>query len=60
MNNVQVPKPRRAQLANGLRLENLEQGPRGAATILLLHSSSDSWRSFEPVLPSSAHVIRLS
>jgi pimeloyl-ACP methyl ester carboxylesterase len=50
------PTPRIAhlQLPQGPRLEYAEQGPTdGSArtTVLMLHGITDSWRSFEPVLP---------
>lgn len=63
MSILQLSRPQTALLANGLRLEWVEQGPRGATTILLLHGATDSWRSYEPVLPflpGSMHVIALS
>ena len=53
----------RLALRNGLRLEYAERGPRGGPTLLLLHGITDSWRSFEPVLPwlpAHWHVIALS
>jgi pimeloyl-ACP methyl ester carboxylesterase len=42
------------QLPRGPRLEYAEQGPAdgsATATVLMLHGITDSWRSFEPVLP---------
>jgi non-heme chloroperoxidase len=42
------------QLPGGARLEYAEQGPSdgsASATVLMLHGITDSWRSFEPVLP---------
>jgi non-heme chloroperoxidase len=50
-------------LPDGLRLEYAEQGQRGGPTLLLLHGITDSWRSFEPVLPwlpPHWHVLALS
>lgn len=50
-------------LPGGLRLEYAEQGPRGGTTLLMLHGSTDSWRSFEPVLPhlpADWHVVALT
>jgi pimeloyl-ACP methyl ester carboxylesterase len=41
----------------------VEQGPRGAETLVLLHGITDSWRSYEPVLPflrRDRHVISVS
>jgi pimeloyl-ACP methyl ester carboxylesterase len=40
-----------AGLPSGVELEYAEQGPHGGPTLLLLHGITDSWRSFEPVLP---------
>lgn len=51
------------KLGNGLQLEYVEQGPRGGPTLLLLHGITDSWRSFEPLLPhlpADWHVLALS
>lgn len=38
-------------LPNGLSIEYAECGRRGGPGLLLLHGITDSWRSFEPVLP---------
>lgn len=38
-------------LVGGPRLEVARQGPRGGLPVLMLHGITDSWRSFEPVLP---------
>jgi non-heme chloroperoxidase len=51
------------RLADGLQFEYAEQGPRGGPTVLMLHGITDSWRSFEPVLPllpAHWHVVALS
>jgi len=53
-------------LPYGTRLEFAEQGPApgpGVTSVLLLHGITDSWRSFEPVLPhlpADWHVVSLS
>lgn len=50
-------------LPSGIHLEYAEQGPPGGTTVLMLHGITDSWRSFEPVLPhlpTDWHVISLS
>ena len=39
------------RLPSGVTIEYAEQGRRGAAALLLLHGITDTWRSFEPVLP---------
>jgi non-heme chloroperoxidase len=51
------------RLPSGLLLEFAEQGGLGCPTVLMLHGVTDSWRSFEPVLPfvdPAWHVIALS
>ena len=50
-------------LANGVRLEIAEKGPREGTPVVLLHGLTDSRRSFEPVwdhLPSDWHAIAVS
>jgi non-heme chloroperoxidase len=57
------PRLRQLLLPSGVHLEYAEQGPPGGTTVLMLHGSTDSWRSFEPVLPhlpEDWHVIALS
>ncbi len=49
--SIRTPQPRRVRLRSGLKLEYIEQGSRGGPTLLLLHGITDTWRSFEPVLP---------
>lgn len=39
------------RLPGGHQLEYAEQGPRNGLPVLMLHGITDSWRSFEPVLP---------
>ena len=39
------------RLPGGLTIECAEQGRRGGPALLLLHGITDTWRSFEPVLP---------
>jgi pimeloyl-ACP methyl ester carboxylesterase len=55
--HLQLPSGRRP----GPRLEYAEQGPaHGAAvTVLMLHGITDTWRSFEPVLPHLPHDWRV-
>jgi pimeloyl-ACP methyl ester carboxylesterase len=51
---VQLPK---------VRLTYVEQGERAAPPVILLHGLTDSWRSFElllPYLPAATHVFALS
>jgi non-heme chloroperoxidase len=40
-----------ADLSNGVRLPYAERGPRDGIPVVLLHGITDSWHSFEPVLP---------
>ena len=42
---------RHVRLPSGLTIECAEQGRRGGPALLLLHGITDTWRSFEPVLP---------
>jgi pimeloyl-ACP methyl ester carboxylesterase len=39
------------ELATGVTLQYVEQGDPSGTPVLLLHGVTDSWRSFEPVLP---------
>jgi non-heme chloroperoxidase len=43
--------PRKLRLPDGRAFELVEQGRRGGTPLLLLHGITDTWRSFEPVLP---------
>ena len=55
--------PTRLRLRDGRAFELLEQGRRGGTPLLLLHGITDTWRSFEPVLPwlpEDWHVVSLS
>jgi len=50
-------------LANGVRLEIAEKGPRDGIPVLMLHGITDSRRSFEPIwndLPADWHAIAVS
>ena len=50
-------------LANGVRLEVAEKGPREGIPVVMLHGVTDSRRSFEPVwnhLPADWHAIAVS
>jgi non-heme chloroperoxidase len=51
------------ELPGGLMLSYAEQGDRPGIPVVLLHGVTDSWRSFEPVLPYlpvSLHAFALS
>jgi non-heme chloroperoxidase len=57
--------PKSLVLHDGLALEYVEQGRRSAErpSLVMLHGITDSWRSFEPVLPHlppQQHVIALT
>lgn len=47
-----------AKLPSGVRLPYVEQGDRSGPPVVLLHGVTDSWRSFEPVLPHLPRSIR--
>ena len=50
-------------LSTGVRMEYVEQGPRGAAPVIFLHGVTDSWHSFERVLqrlPPTMHAFAVS
>src|SRR3712207_9373020 len=46
------------ELPNGVKLPYVEQGDPSGVPVLLLHGITDSWRSFEPVLPYLPASIR--
>ena len=46
------------ELPNGVTLQYIEQGDPAGIPVLLLHGATDSWRSFEPVLPHLPSSIR--
>jgi pimeloyl-ACP methyl ester carboxylesterase len=46
-------------LATGVTLEYAERGPRDATPVILLHGVTDSWRSFEPLLPHLPAGVRV-
>jgi pimeloyl-ACP methyl ester carboxylesterase len=53
-----VPEIQSAELPTGATLQYVEQGDPSGVPVLLLHGLSDSWRSFEPVLPHLPESIR--
>jgi pimeloyl-ACP methyl ester carboxylesterase len=56
-------KIKSVDLANGVNIQYVEQGERAGIPVLFLHGVTDSWRSFEPVLPhlpASIHAYALS
>jgi non-heme chloroperoxidase len=53
----------RLRLPNGIKIEYVEQGSRSGIPLILLHGLSDSWRSYElvlPQLPKSMHAFAIS
>jgi len=46
------------EISNGIRLHYAEQGDSSGIPMILLHGVTDSWRSFEPVLPYLPPAIR--
>lgn len=49
---------RRARLMFGPVLDYVEQGDPRGIPVVLLHGYTDSWRSFEPLLPLLPHRVR--
>jgi pimeloyl-ACP methyl ester carboxylesterase len=53
-----TPLVKFVELSNRMRIEYVEQGDEAATPVIFLHGLSDSWRSYElvlPHLPSSIH-----
>jgi non-heme chloroperoxidase len=48
----------RVTLATGVTLEYVERGDRTGTPVVFLHGVTDSWRSFEPMLPHLPASIR--
>lgn len=58
-----APVVKTIQLSTGVQLEYVEQGSSKGIPVILLHGFTDSWKSFEAVLPhlsSSFHVFSIS
>jgi non-heme chloroperoxidase len=53
-----TPMIKSVALPNRARLEFVEQGDRAGVPVLFLHGLTDSWRSFERVLPHLPRSIR--
>ncbi|MBE7549979.1 MAG: alpha/beta hydrolase [Anaerolineales bacterium] len=54
---------KRVKLSSGVELPYVEQGDPAGVPVIFLHGITDSWHSFEPVLPhlpGSVHVFALS
>ena len=58
-----MPDIESVELPDGVRLSYVERGDPAGVPVLLLHGVTDSWRSFErvlPHLPASIHAFALS
>src|SRR5574341_1788925 len=58
-----TPIIRSVELPSGVRLQYVEQGDSRGVPVLFLHGVTDSWRSFErvlPYLPKSIHAFALT
>ena len=53
-----APTVRSVTLSTGVTLPYAEQGDPGGVPVLLLHGYTDSWRSWEPVLPHLNETVR--
>lgn len=53
------PILRRLPLPGRVQLEYVEQGERHGTPVVALHGVTDSWRSFEPVLPHLSGDLRM-
>jgi pimeloyl-ACP methyl ester carboxylesterase len=58
MTHVNTITVKSATLASGINLPYVEQGDPDGMPVLLLHGITDSWRSWEPVLPHLPRSIR--
>ena len=57
MGTVIAPVVRSVVLPSGIQLPFVEQGDPAGVPVVLLHGITDSWRSFEPVLPYLSPLI---
>ena len=57
MTTATVPGVRSIQLSTGVTLPYVEQGDPESVPVILLHGLSDSWRSYEPLLPEMPESI---
>jgi non-heme chloroperoxidase len=56
-------KEQYVQLSTGVKLEYVEHGNKAGTPVIFLHGISDSWHSFEsilPLLPSSIHAFSVT
>lgn len=54
-----TPAVQRIRLATGVTLPYVEQGPANGTPVVMLHGVTDSWHSFEPVLPHLPPSLRV-
>jgi pimeloyl-ACP methyl ester carboxylesterase/tetratricopeptide (TPR) repeat protein len=54
-----VPSARRVELADGTRLMYVEHGDADSVPVILLHGYTDSWRSWERILPHLPRSLRV-
>lgn len=64
-NDIVVPRlsVKQITLSNGVKLEYAEQGPANGTPVIFLHGYTDSWHSFQsvlPYLPSNIHAYAIS
>lgn len=60
---VSLPAVQSIQLSTGINLQYVEQGQEHGVPVILLHGFTDSWHSWElvlPHLPASLHVFAIS
>ncbi len=57
--HVPAPTAARCELATGITVEYVEQGVPSGQPVVLLHGLTDSWRSFEPLLPHLPNSLRV-
>ena len=60
---TEKPVLKMIELPNRVKLQYVEQGDRAGTTVIFLHGITDSWHSFErvlPLLPESIHAFAIS
>ena len=63
MKRTMIPAVKSVELPNQVKLQYVEQGDASGVPVLLLHGITDSWHSFErvlPHLPESIHAFALT
>lgn len=62
-NDIATPAVQSVQLSTGVNLQYVEQGNRAGIPVIFLHGFTDSWHSYEgvlPHLPATVHAFALS